>query len=293
MTKVLVFGRIGQLGNALQNVPWPNDWQATAYDVPEVDFTRTDGLKDLIRRERPAVIINAAAYTAVDKAESETTLSWQINALAPAAIAEIARDTGAALVHVSTDYVYNGDKEGPWVETDPIGPLGTYGASKAAGDIAVQCLLERYLILRTSWVYAAHGNNFVKTMLRLGRERDRLTVVDDQWGRPTEVTDLARGALLAAEHAVAKDADWGTYHFSNSGEPTTFARFAREIFARAEPWYGKGPEVAAIPTTEYPTPARRPSNSLLSLAKWQAAFGQEPRAWPDALSDVLAALKNQ
>ena len=293
MTKVLVFGVTGQLGNALGKAAWPEGWDVTALDMPDIDFTRPDGLREAIRAAKPALIVNAAAYTAVDKAESETVLNWTINAVAPAAIAEEARAIGAAMVHVSTDYVYSGTKDGPWVETDPVGPLGGYGAAKVASEMAVTALLDRYLILRTSWVYAAHGNNFVKTMLRVGKERDRLTVVDDQWGRPTEATDLGDGIIRAAAHALDKDADWGTYQFSNSGEPVTWCGFARTIFAKAAPWYGKGPEVAAIPTSDYPTPARRPENSVMSLDRWEAAFGYRPRPWPEALDGVLAALQAQ
>ncbi len=291
MTKVLVFGVEGQLGNALGKAAKPKDWEVTALNIPNIDFTKPDGLRDVIQVQKPDLIINAAAYTAVDKAETETVLNWTINAITPAAIAEEAAKIGAAMVHVSTDYVYSGTKDGPWVETDPVGPLGGYGSAKVASEMAVTAVLERHLILRTSWVYAAHGNNFVKTMLRLGKERDRLTVVDDQWGRPTDAVDLGNGIIHAAHHALGNDADWGTYQFSNSGEKVTWCGFARAIFEKAAPWYGKGPEVAAIPTSEYPTPARRPENSLMSLAKWEAAFGHTPRAWPDALDSVLAQLK--
>lgn len=293
MTKVLVFGVAGQLGNALGQAVWPTGWDVTALDMPDIDFTKPEGLRAVIQRMKPVLIINAAAYTAVDKAEAETVLNWTINAVAPAVIAEEARKIGAALVHVSTDYVYSGTKDEPWIETDPVGPLGGYGSAKVASEMAVTALVDRHLILRTSWVYAAHGNNFVKTMLRVGRERDRLTVVDDQWGRPTDAADLGDGIILAAHHALTKDADWGTYQFSNSGEPVTWCGFAREIFARSAPWYGKGPEVAAIPTSEYPTPARRPPNSVMSLDKWRKAFGHTPRAWPEALESVLAALRDQ
>ena len=293
MTEVLVFGVEGQLGNALGKAVWPADWNVTALDMPDIDFTKPDGLREVIRSTKPALIINAAAYTAVDKAESETVLNWQINAIAPAAIAEEAATIGAALVHVSTDYVYSGKKGDPWVETAPVGPLNGYGSAKVASEMAVDAMLDRYLILRTSWVYAAHGNNFVKTMLRVGQERDRLTVVDDQWGRPTDAIDLGNGIIHAAKHALAKDADWGIYQFSNSGDPVTWCGFAREIFTKASPWYGKGPEVVAIPTEEYPTPARRPENSVMCLDKWEKTFGHTPRSWPEALDSVLAALKEQ
>ena len=293
MTKVLVFGVEGQLGNALGKAAWPDGWDVTALDVPDINFMKPESLRDVIRAQKPALIVNAAAYTAVDKAEEETVKNWTINAVAPAVIAEEAAKAGAAMVHVSTDYVYSGSKPGEWVETDPLGPLGGYGAAKVASEMAVSALLDRYLILRTSWVYAAHGHNFVKTMLRVGKERDRLTVVDDQWGRPTDAVDLGNGIIHAAAHALGKDADWGTYQFSNSGEKVTWCGFARAIFEKAAPWYGKGPEVAAIPTKDYPTPARRPENSLMSLKKWEAAFGHTPRAWPDALDTVLAELKDQ
>lgn len=293
MTKVLVFGVAGQLGNALGKAVWPEGWEVAALDMPDIDFTQPNGLRAAIRDRKPDLIVNAAAYTAVDKAESETVLNWQINAIAPAAIAEEAARIGAALVHITSDYVYNGRMGDPWVETDPVGPLNGYGAAKVASEMAVTAVLDRHLILRASWVYAAHGNNFVKTMLRVGKERERLTVVDDQWGRPTEATDLGNGIIHAARHALAKDADWGIYHFSNSGDPVTWCGFARAIFEKAAPWYGKGPEVAAIPTSEYPTPARRPENSVMSLQKWEATFGHTPRAWPDALDIVLADLNDR
>ena len=293
MTDVLVFGVHGQLGDALGKAAWPDAWSVTALDVPDIDFTNTASLTNLIKDTKPGLIINAAAYTAVDKAETETVLNWQINALAPGAIAKAAADVGAAMVHVSTDYVYDGAKEGPWVETDPLGPLGAYGSTKVASEMAVAAYLDRFLILRTSWVYAAHGNNFVKTMLRVGKERDRLTVVDDQWGRPTEASDLGNAIIHAATHALKTETGWGIYQFSNSGEATTWCRFARAIFDAAAPWYGNIPEVVAIPTSEYPTPARRPANSVMDLAKWKNTFGYVPRTWPEAMQAVINELSKQ
>ena len=210
--------------------------------------------------------------------------------MAPAAFGEACAKAGIPLVQVSTDYVFAGDKQGAWEVDDPVAPLGVYGASKLGGELAVRTSGARHVIVRTAWVVSAHGNNFVKTMLRVGAERDTLTVVEDQHGTPTSAADLAKALATITVRLVEDDtAPTGTFHFSNAG-PTTWAGFAREIFAQSAARGGASAAVKGIPTSDYPTPAKRPANSLLSYAAIGAAYGIEPRPWQDALSDILDEL---
>ena len=221
---------------------------------------------------RPEIVLNAAAYTAVDRAESEQELAMRVNGEAAGVLAEEARKLNALLIHYSTDYVFDGSKREPWVEDDAPNPINAYGASKLAGERNIEQAAGRHLIFRTSWVYSPHGQNFLRTMLRLGQERDTLRVVNDQIGAPTTAAELAMGTRVVIDRLDAENSlqagDWsGIYHMTCAGE-TSWCGFAQEIFHRSvppehKPW----PEVVGIPDTEYPTPARRPKNSVLSNSK--------------------------
>ena len=294
MKIVLVTGAGGQLGTELQRVAWPEGWQVIAIDQADLDLADTAAIAARVARGHGgqpfAVVINGAAYTAVDKAEDDLVTAWAVNALAPAAFGKACAQADIPLVQVSTDYVFAGDKQGEWEVDDPVAPLGVYGASKLGGELAVRTSGARYAIVRTAWVVSPHGNNFVKTMLRVGAERSALRVVADQHGSPTSAADLA-GVLAKIAMRLVEDkaAPVGTFHFSNAGQ-TTWAEFAREIFAQGQARGGPTVSVEGITTSDYPTPARRPANSLLSHDAIRAAYGVEPRRWQDALSDILDEL---
>jgi len=285
--RILVTGANGQLGHALAALSWPDGWEAVALDRAALDLADTAAIAARVAEQPWAAVINAAAYTAVDKAESDQVAAWTVNALAPAALAAACAARGIPLVQVSTDYVFAGDKAGAWDVGDPVAPLGVYGASKLGGELAVRTSGARHAIVRTAWVVSAHGNNFVKTMLRLGADRDVLRVVADQQGSPTSAADLARAlATIAVRLAADAEAPGGTFHFSNAGA-TTWAGFATEIFRQSGLRGGPTAAVEPIATADYPTPARRPANSLLSHAALTAAYGITPRPWADALGDIL------
>lgn len=298
MRHVLITGANGQLGTELQRCSWPEGWRVTAIDIAELDLTDTAAIATKVAERPWSAIINGAAYTAVDKAESDLVAAWAINALAPAAFAAACATAGIPLVQVSTDYVFAGDKpvlsgaegEGAWLPDDPVAPANVYGASKLGGELAVRTSGARHAIVRTAWVVSAHGNNFVKTMLRLAADRDTLRVVDDQRGSPTAAADLAQ-ALMTIAVRLADDphAPSGTVHFSNAG-PVTWAGFAREIFAQSAARGGPAATVEGIATADYPTPARRPANSLLDHGTIRAEYGVVPRSWQSALSDILNEL---
>jgi len=289
MSAILLLGAGGQLGRETAALARERGLDLVALDRAGLDITDADAIEAVIGREKPAVVINAAAYTAVDRAESEPELATAINATAPGDIAAACARHGAALIHVSTDYVFDGTKDGAYVESDPIDPLGVYGATKAAGEQAVRDGLERHLILRTAWVYGAYGANFLKTMLRLAGERDRLTIVADQRGSPTATRDIAEALLIAADGFIKGTATPGTYHFAGTGV-TTWHGFATEIVTRAARYTGRTPEVAAITTAEYPTPARRPANSELSSELFAARFGYRAAPWQQRVAEVVDTL---
>jgi dTDP-4-dehydrorhamnose reductase len=287
---ILVTGGNGQLGTELQRCTWPQGYEVVAIDVADLDLTDTAAITAKVSERPWAAVINGAAYTAVDKAESDLVTAWAVNAMAPAAFGQACATAGIPLVQVSTDYVFAGDKQGAWEVTDPVAPLGVYGASKLGGELAVRTSGARHVIVRTAWVVSAHGNNFVKTMLRVGAERETLTVVDDQRGSPTSAADLAQALMTIAVRLVEDDAaPTGSFHFSNAGE-TSWAGFAAEIFRQSAERGGASASVTPITTDQYPTPARRPANSLLSHDAIRAAYGIEPRPWQDALGDILDEL---
>ncbi len=255
-------------------------------------------LRAFIRETDPHIIFNAAAYTAVDRAEADSQLAHAVNADAPRTMAEECLRSNRVFVHYSTDYVFDGSKKGPWVETDAPNPLGVYGASKLAGEQAVESVGGSYLIFRTSWVYGSHGKNFLLTMLRLGQERDQLSIVDDQIGAPTTSTELAAGTYSVIQGILGgqfgDSASWaGLYHMTCSGSTSWFG-FADAIFTRASELLGaRSPTLTPILTSGYPTAAQRPLNSILSNEKLRARFGVELASWESALDDVFEALLKQ
>jgi dTDP-4-dehydrorhamnose reductase len=286
---ILVTGGSGQVGTELGRLALPG-LRFVAPPRAELDLTKPASLAAAVADRPWAAIINAAAYTAVDAAESDPLTAWTVNALAPAALAEAADRTGIPLIHVSTDYVFDGRKVGAYVEDDPIGPLGVYGASKLGGELAVRTSAKRHIILRTAWVVSAHGKNFLKTMLRLAETRPELGVVDDQHGCPTAAADIARTLGIIAGRLIADQASpSGTYHFVNSGE-ASWCDLALEIFVISRAAGGPSAAVRPINTADYPTPARRPANSRLDTNKLSTDFGITPRSWQEPVSEIIAEL---
>ena len=283
--KILLTGSAGQLGRELKR-SLASLGELIACDRSQLDLADPDALRTAVRDLAPTVIVNAAAYTAVDKAETETGLAEAINAAAPGILAEEARRLGARLIHYSTDYVFDGTKASPYRENDATAPLSAYGRSKRQGELAIAASGARHLVLRTSWVYGLHSANFMKTMLRLGRERDELRVVGDQVGAPTWTRHLADAtALILAGHSTAE----GLYHLAAGGE-TSWHGYAEAIFAeaRATGLLEKSPKVHRITTAEYPLPAPRPANSRLDCARFSSDFGLALPDWRTGLADCLA-----
>jgi dTDP-4-dehydrorhamnose reductase len=288
--RIVVTGSKGQLAQSLIEQAAQYSW-ATVITVgrPELDLAIPRSIAPVLARARPDVIVNAAAYTAVDKAESEPDLAMLINRDGAAAVARTAETLGVPIIHISSDYVFNGDKPSPYVETDETGPLGAYGRAKLAGEAAVCSEHSSPIILRTAWVYSTYGANFVKTMLRLAKERDRLRVVDDQIGNPTSAADIADGILRVILQLGKTPRIFGTYHMSGSGE-TTWCRFARHIFALSKSLGGPVAQVEAIATADYPTPARRPRNSRLDNTLYGKVFEWRLPDWPESLGRCVARL---
>ena len=288
---ILVLGGAGQVGTELQALSWPGDMSVHAPSRAELNITDPDAVAAALAARDYRVVINTAAYTAVDKAESDMVAAWRLNALAPAILAAATAARQIPLVQVSTDYVFAGTKpDGAYAPDDAIDPQSVYGASKAAGELAVRTGNPRHAIVRTAWVVSPHRGNFVKTMLRLAGERDALTVVDDQHGCPTSAADLAAAlAVIARRLATDAAAPTGTFHCVNAGD-TTWRGFAEAIVAGSARRGGRAVPVKGIPTSAYPTPARRPANSRLSTDSLTAAYGVAPRPWQAALDDILDRL---
>ncbi len=287
---ILVTGGTGQVGLELQAIDWPAHVRLHAPTRQELDLGNGDSIAQAFERTAFAAVINAAAYTAVDKAEGEVAAAFAANAMGPALLADATRAAGLPLVHVSTDYVFDGSGDRPYVEDDAVGPLGVYGASKLAGELAVRTGNPRSVVLRTAWVLSVHRANFLKTMLRVGAERPLLRVVDDQVGCPTGARDIAWALRDITLRMIADpQAPTGVYHFVNSGE-TSWCGLAREIFRLSAEAGGPSPEVEAIATADYPTPARRPSNSRLSTTKLTRDHGVQPRPWQDAVAEIITEL---
>jgi dTDP-4-dehydrorhamnose reductase len=257
---------------------------------PTLDLAMPDGVEAAIAAVAPDLIVNAAAYTAVDKAESEPDLAEAINATGAEAVGRAAARLGVPVIHVSTDYVFDGSKTAPYVESDPVAPLGAYGRSKCEGERRLMAACPRSVVLRTAWVYSPYGHNFVKTMLRLAATRDEVSVVDDQVGNPTYAPHLADAIVAIARRILADGhAPWGLYHAAGTGD-VTWCGLAREVFAVSARRGGPTARVKAITTADYPTPARRPANSRLSGAKLRETFGFSLPAWQTGVEDCIARL---
>ena len=280
--KLLVFGKTGQVAREL--ILQGSAHEITALGRDQADLSDPAACAAIVAQSDADAVINAAAYTAVDKAEEEEALATIINGNTPGAMARACAAKGVPFLHVSTDYVFDGTGETPWSPSDPVAPQNAYGRSKLAGEEAVRAAGGPYLILRTSWVFSAHGANFVKTMLRLSETRDHLTVVADQIGGPTAARDIARALLAIAPQLGARKG--GTYHFAGQ-PPVSWADFAREIFAKS----GRKTRVTDIPTSDYPTPAKRPLNSRMGCADLTTDFGVAIPDWRASLDEVLRDLE--
>jgi dTDP-4-dehydrorhamnose reductase len=306
--KILLLGKNGQVGQALQRTLAPLGELVALDRNPNIaglcgDLGQPECLAATIRQLRPDVIVNAAAYTAVDKAESEAEQARLINAHAPEVLAREAEALGAWLIHYSTDYVFNGSGTEPWQETDATAPLNVYGQTKLEGELRVQAACTRHLIFRTSWVYAAHGSNFAKTMLKLAQERERLTVINDQWGAPTGAELIASVTAAAIQKVTEKvnqnanqDALAGIYHLVAGGE-TNWHAYASHVISQAKalrpdmPWAVQ--EIAPVPSSAFVTAAQRPHNSRLNTHKLQAVFGISLPNWQQGVEGLLAEILEQ
>ena len=289
MTKILLLGSQGQIGQELLTT-LPSVGNVTAWSRQDLDLSQLEQIGPQVLAQRPDVIVNAAAYTAVDKAEQEPELAYQINGAAPGQLAQAAQACGATLVHISTDYVFDGQQNRPYQPTTPTHPLGVYGQSKLAGELAIQAACDRHVILRTAWVYGAKGHgNFVKTMLRVGAERDTIKVVYDQVGCPTWSHDIAQAIAQLTPHLGPSI--FGTYHFTNSGAISWYD-FAMAIFeeAAALGWPLQIERVLPITTDQYPLPAKRPAYSVLGSEKLTVILQQTPPYWRVSLRKMLQEL---
>lgn len=289
MGRLLVLGADGQLGRELRRAKAPPDLTLLFSGRNQIDLA-SSGATDVLAAMKPDAVINAAAYTAVDKAEREPDRAFAVNRDAPGVFARAAAKLGAPFLHISTDYVFGGDKRSPYVETDTKAPLNVYGRSKSEGEDAVLSSHPNALVLRTSWLFSPFGANFVKSMLHLSETREQVRVVADQFGRPTAAGDLAATCLALAARQLADDsAAKGVFHFANSGK-TSWADFAEAIFSEAAKRGRKPVAITPIPSKDYPTPARRPANSCLDTSKIEAEFGIVARPWRAALSECVEEL---
>lgn len=286
--KILITGSDGQLGFELVEQAEAGGLDMRGLSRQELDITDSMAVNRQISMTQPDLVINAAAYTSVDMAETETKQAYAVNRDGVANLAEACRGINAPLIHVSTDYVFDGSKAGPYNEKDAVGPASVYGASKLAGEQALQETLTQHIIVRTAWVYGTHGRNFVKTMLKLGRDRAEIRVVADQFGCPTAAGDIAGAILVIANRIDAGNDDpWGIYHYCAEGV-TSWHGFATAIFTEAREYDAfQIDRILPITTAEYPTPAQRPLNSALDCTKIRKAFDISPRPWQQSLSRVI------
>ena len=286
--KLLVLGENGQLGWEVCRRGGEKGFDIVPLDLPDFDVTEPSEVKKSVHQAGVSLVINASAYTAVDTAESEPELAFAVNRDGPAYLAASCAEIGIPLIHISTDYVFDGSKKGPYLETEPVSPLGIYGKTKAAGETEIRNNLQEHIIIRTAWLYGLHGNNFVKTMLRLGKEKEVLSVVADQYGCPTYAADLADAILtITIQISEQRDVIWGTYHYCGKGV-TTWHGFAQAIFDLANQHDSLiVKEVVPITTSEYPTPAKRPANSCMECSLITKNFGIIPRPWQESLADMV------
>lgn len=284
---ILITGGTGQVGRALLAAAWPDGVRLSAPGRARLDLGDPASIRAAFSRTPFDAVINAGAYTAVDRAEDELAAAFAANAMGPAVLAELCRGAGVPLIHLSTDYVFDGSKSAPYAEDDRPNPLGVYGASKLAGELAVTRSHARAVIVRTAWVLSAGDGNFLTTMLWLAGERSTLRVVEDQHGRPTSAADLAQ-ALKAVTLRLIRDPDAprGVYHFVNAGD-ASWAGLAREILDQSARLGGPAASVEGITTADFPTAARRPANSRLSCARLMRDYEITPRPWTDAVADIV------
>ena len=290
--RLVVTGREGQVATSLSEVGRAvTGVEVIAVGRPALDLARPETVFEALAAAAPDIIVSAAAYTAVDQAEDEPDLAFTVNAVGAGKVAEAAARLGVPVIHLSTDYVFDGAKDSAYVETDASAPLGVYGASNLAGEKAVAAANPRHLILRTAWVYSPFGRNFVKTMLRLAADRDEISVVADQWGNPTSALDIADAVVHAAAmlQGDSNFAAYGVYHLAGSGE-TNWSGFARQIMDTSQASGGPHARVCDIATRDYPTKAKRPANSRLSSAKFAATFGWTAPAWRESTEKVVRRL---
>ncbi|MDJ0723212.1 MAG: dTDP-4-dehydrorhamnose reductase [Desulfobacterales bacterium] len=289
--RLLITGAQGQLGHDVAQAAIQQGFDTLALTRSTLDITRADRVDRTIDARQPDLVVNCAAYTAVDRAEEESEQAFAANRDGPSHLATTCARHGIPLIHVSTDYVFDGTKDSPYTESDPLRPINTYGRSKAAGEAAVQAMTNRFVILRTAWVFGAHGNNFVRTMLRLGQERPSLRVVNDQVGCPTFTGHLAEAIMgIAAIYRTETECPWGVYHYGGQ-PPISWHGFADHIFttARTMGVALKIEALEAIPTSAYPLPAKRAANSRLDCSKFERVFGLQAGAWEDGVRTVISA----
>lgn len=290
--RIAVTGREGQVVQSLlERGALRPDVQIIALGRPELDLTRPETVQSVIAAVKPDLVVSAAAYTAVDQAEDERELAFAVNAEGARTVAEAAKACNAPVIHLSTDYVYAGDLDRPYVETDVTGPRSVYGQSKLEGERLIAQAHPQHIIMRTAWVYSPFGKNFVKTMLKLAETRDSLSVVADQWGNPTGALDIADAILRVADHLAAMPdfSAYGTYHLTGTGD-VNWSGFARAVFEESLKRGGAAATVSDIATSQYPTKAARPANSRLSTQKFKETFGWAPPEWRKSLSESVVRI---
>lgn len=287
--KLLVLGASGQLGQELAELCAHRGISVVLAAKASCDIADLQQVNASLKAACPDIVVNAAAYTQVDAAESNKALALRVNRDGPRVLAEVCAGSGLPLIHISTDYVFDGEKPTPYVEQDEVSPVGAYGLSKEAGEREIRNTHPHHVILRTAWVYGRFGKNFLKTMINLAATRDSLGVVHDQVGTPTATTDIAEAILCVAHRIASKDMPWGTYHFAGAAEGSWHA-FANDIIAEQAKYTGKRPPIKALTSAEYPTLARRPQNSRLNSDLFASTFGYRAKAWQERLPSIVKAL---
>ena len=291
---LLIIGQHGQVARELAAAAWPGSVHLTRLGRAAFDLARPEAFGAVLEGSPWDAVVNAGAYTAVDQAESEPEAAFAINRNGPAALARRCAEKGVPLIHISTDYVFDGSSDRPYLESDPVRPINVYGKSKAEGESAVRAALSEHVILRTSWVYSVHGRNFLKSMVRLAAERDELRIVSDQHGSPTAAGEIARAIVTIVGRIKRQESiAWGTYHFTGGGDATSWHGFASELLGVAEEFSGRRPKITPITTEEFPTPAARPLNSRLDCRKWRETFDLELRPWRESCREIVRSLLTQ